>query len=140
MLVKHIYLGGGMMNLSQEEQEQWRNDFTKRIESAETTYKPIVCNPCTYFSYINPSHQSEKQIARFDLHKVRNTDVLVMNFNDFRSLGSMAELAIAYDRLLPVVGINEDNIELHGWQIEFCDVIFDSVEKAADYVIEYHLS
>ena len=76
----------------------------------------------------------------FDLHKVRGSDLIIVNFNDVYSLGTMAEIAIAYERKIPIIGINLKNQDLHPWQIEMTNRIFTDIDKMIDYVKEYYLS
>ena len=52
----------------------------------------------------------------------------------------MAEIAIAYDNRIPVIGLNEENIELHPWQIEFCRKIFTDFDLMLDYIEDYYLT
>ena len=75
----------------------------------------------------------------FDLNKVRNADLIIVNFNDVYSLGSMSEIAIAYERKIPVIGINLKNQDLHPWQIEMSYRIFNNIEKMLGYVKEKYL-
>ena len=75
----------------------------------------------------------------FDLYKVRNSDLIIVNFNDPNSLGTMAELAIAYEKRIPIIGLNEDRNELHSWQIEMCARIFDNIGDMIMYVKDYYL-
>ena len=54
----------------------------------------------------------------FDLNRVRSSDLIIVNFNDVYSLGTMAEIATAYERRIPIIGLNENNQDLHPWQTE----------------------
>ena len=75
-----------------------------------------------------------------DLNKVRHSDLVIINFNDMYSLGSMAELAIAYDRRIPVIGVDTSEQDLHPWQIEMCQRFFNSLDLMLDYVEDYYLT
>ena len=75
-----------------------------------------------------------------DLHKLRNSNLVIVNFNDMYSLGSMSELAIAYDRRIPIIGLDVNKQELHPWQIEMCNRIFDDMDEMLDYVEDYYLT
>ena len=55
------------------------------------------------------------------------------------SLGSMSELAIAYDRRIPIIGLDINKQELHPWQIEMCNRIFGDIDEMLDYVEDYYL-
>ena len=76
----------------------------------------------------------------FDLNGVRNSDLVIVNFNDPKSLGTCAELAIAYEMKIPIVGINKDGQELHPWLECFCNRMCYSLKEAAEYVVEFYLN
>ena len=75
----------------------------------------------------------------FDLHKLRTSNLVIINFNDMNSLGSMAELAIAYELKIPVVGLDIQKQDLHPWEIEMCNRIFDDIDEMLDYVEDFYL-
>ena len=76
---------------------------------------------------------------RLDLYKLRNSDIVIVNFNDKWSLGTQSEIAIAYDRGIPVIGLNESGQELHQWQEEFCERIFIDIDEMLDYIQDFYL-
>ncbi len=131
-----IYLSGGMKNISFEKQSQYR----EYIEQSFAGYECKIFNPVKYFNYQIQKHKTEKQVFLFELDNVRKSDLLIVNFNDPSSLGTMTELAIAYENRIPIIGIRENSEELHAWHIEMCDVIFESTDEATDYVKVYYLS
>lgn len=138
----HIYLAGGMEGLEWSKQIKWRMSIEKELEKFDYRYKPIICSPPNYFNFENPTHDNEREVMEFDLNKVRNSDLVIVNFTHKPiSLGTMAEISIAYDRQIPVLGICEDdNIILHPWQKEMCLRIFSNMEDLTDYVIHYYLN
>ena len=75
----------------------------------------------------------------FDLHKVKNSDLIILNFNNMYSLDTMAELAIAYDRGIPVIGLNESEQQLHPWQHCMCSKVFNNMESMITYIEKYYL-
>ena len=77
---------------------------------------------------------------QFELNRVRNSKLVVVDFFKVNSIGTMAELAIAYEHRIPIIGINECNKELHPWQIEMCDRIFDDMDEAIQFIGDYYLS
>lgn len=141
-----IYLAGGMGKFGKENFDKgnnWRKYCKHIIELSgkNNGIDIVVINPNSYFNFLDepPRYNSEREVMEFDLHKVRNSDLIVVNFNDVYSLGTMAELAIAYDRRIPVVGLNIDNHELHPWQIEFCTRIFTDIDKMLDYIRDFYI-
>ena len=139
-----IYLIGGMTKFGADnfdEGNKWRVYLKDKLESCDSLYNVQVVNPNDYYNFIdNTTYDSEREVMEFDLHKVRNSDLCICNFNDPASLGSMSELAIAYDRRIPVIGLCENNEKLHPWQEEMITKKFDNIEALASYVLDYYLN
>ena len=141
-----IYLCGGMGKFGKENFEEsniWRRYCKKTLEAYESSrYKVFCINPNDYFNFKEEIQQykSQKEVMEFDLFKLKTSNLVIINFNDIYSLGSMAELAIAYEKRIPVIGLNIDNQKLHTWQIEMCNRIFDDVDEMLDYVEDYYLT
>ena len=140
-----IYLCGGMGKFGKEnfeESNMWRIYCKNTLENCECDYKVKAINPNDYFNFVEepPRYVSQREVMELDLHKLRNSDLVIANFDDMYSLGSMAELAIAYDRHIPIIGFDIDKQELHPWQIEMCNRIFDDMDEMLDYVEDYYLT
>ena len=139
-----IYLCGGMGKFGKDNFEKsntWRIYCKNTLENCECDYNVKAVNPNDYFNFKEeqPRYVSQREVMELDLHKLRNSDLVIANFNDMYSLGSMAELAIAYDRRIPIVGLDIDKQELHTWQIEMCNRIFSDIQEMLDYVEDYYL-
>ena len=52
----------------------------------------------------------------------------------------MVHIAIAYERKIPIVGLNETNKELHFCQVEMCNRIFTETHELLDYVEYFYLT
>lgn len=137
-----VYLSGGMSSLNFEEQSKWRKQVINAIKYGEYDCKknPIFFNPVDYYNFEDKRHRSEREIMEFDLNALRNSDLVIVNFNDVNSLGTCAELAIAYEMKIPVIGINKDNKELHPWLVEFTTRMCEDLREAVEYVIEFFLN
>ena len=124
-----------------EKSNTWRIYCKNTLENCECDYNVKAINPNDYFNFKEeqPRYVSQREVMELDLHKLRNSDLVIANFNDMYSLGSMAELAIAYDRRIPIVGLDIDKQELHTWQIEMCNRIFSDIKDMLDYVEDYYL-
>lgn len=137
-----IYLAGGMGNLSFEEQNKWRKTVFEML--APLWISPgidfDIVNPVDYFNFQTKKHETEREVMEFDLWKVRNSDLIIVNFNDPHSLGTMAEMAIAYEHRIPILGLNLSDVELHPWQIEMTNRIFNDMDSLIDYTIEFYLN
>ena len=138
-----IYLCGGIGKFGRdnfEESNTWRRYCKETLELYRSKVK--VINPNDYFSFVQdpPLYESNREVMELDLNKLRNSDLVIINFNDPSSLGSMAELAIAYDKRIPIVGLNASNEELHPWEECMCNRIFDDIDELLDYVEDFYLT
>lgn len=134
-----IYLAGGMSNIPFSEADSWRNNISNRFTSYDSSIQLI--NPNFYYNTLNPaSYDSEREVREFDLYKVRNSDLIIVNFNDPNSIGTAQELAIAAEYRIPVIGLNERNLNLHPWLTECCNKIFKDMGRLVEYVYEYYLT
>lgn len=135
-----IFLSGGMQNLSFEEQWNWRRAIIDEISyNHDCKKKPIFFNPVQYFNFEETRYKSQREVMNFDLNALRNSDLVVVYFNDPTSLGTMAEMSIAYERRMPIIGIRKGDKELHSWIECFCDRICDNLKEAATYVADFYL-
>lgn len=137
-----IYLSGGMGNLSMEEQSKWRSQFENAIKYGDyhCEKKAVFFNPVNYYNFAEIRHRSEREIMEFDLNALRNSDLVVVNFNDPKSLGTCAELAIAYEMKIPIIGICKDTDVLHPWLIEFTNRMCFDLREAVEHVAEFYLN
>lgn len=139
-----IYTAGGMGKFGKEnfeEADKWRKYCKQTLETYESNYKVTVVNPNDYFNFVDepPRYVAQDEVMRFDLHKLRQSDLVIASFNDMYSLGSMAEIAIAYDRNIPIIGLNENDEDLHPWQVCMCERIFSNIDEMLDYIEDFYL-
>ena len=129
-----IYLAGGMGKFGKENFDKgnaWRIYCKETLKNYECNYNVNVVNPNDYFNFKEEPrrYKTEREIMEFDLNKVRNSDLIIINFNDMYSLGSMAELAIAYERRIPVIGLDIEKQNLHPWEVEMSTRIFNDIDE-----------
>ncbi|MDD5980185.1 MAG: nucleoside 2-deoxyribosyltransferase domain-containing protein [bacterium] len=137
-----IYLSGAMSSLSFDEQSKWRKQIMDAIRFGDYHYekKPTFFNPVDYFNFEEIRHKSEREIMEFDLNGLRKSDLVIVNFNDPTSLGTCAELAIAYEMKIPIIGINKDGCDLHPWLIEFTSRMCNNIREAVEYTVDFYLN
>lgn len=138
-----IYLSGGMQKFGKEnfnDGNDWRIYCKNTLETYDCDYKVKVCNPNDLFNFRDePKYISDREVMNLDLYKLRQSDLVIVSFNDKWSLGTQSEIAIAYDRHIPVIGLNEDNQDLHPWQICMCERIFNNIDEMLDYIEDFYL-
>ena len=137
-----IYLAGGMGKFGKENFDKsnvWRTYCKEILENGK--YVNVI-NPNDYFNFKDepPRYISEREVMELDLDKLRRSDLVIINFNDMYSLGSMAELAIAYEKRIPIIGLDIDRQVLHPWQECMCNRIFNDIDELLDYVEDFYLT
>lgn len=137
-----VYLSGGMGNISFEEQTKWRNAIRDEVlyGAKDISEKVKFFSPPDYYNFEEIRHRTEREIMEFDLDCLRKSDVVVVNFNDPKSIGTAQELILAKEWHIPVIGINKDNVALHPWLIECTTRMCDSLREAVDYLIDFFLN
>lgn len=134
-----VYLSGGITGLNINEANDWRADLCIQFERVHS--KCYVFNPVEHFNPDNPlDYESEKEVMDYELNILKKSDFVIVNFNAPKSLGTMSEIAIAYNLGIPVIGLNEKGIELHPWQNDFCTRIFSNIDDLSYYVIQHYLN
>ena len=136
-----IYLSGGMGNLSFEEQSKWRKQVIDAIKfNYDCAKQPVFFNPVDYYNFTEVRYRSEREIMEFDLNGLRNSDLVIVNFNDPKSIGTASELAIAKELHIPIIGINIGNKDLHPWLVEFTTRMCESIREAVEHTVDFYLN
>ena len=137
-----IYLSGGMCNLSLDEQSKWRNQVINAIKFGDyhCEKKPIFFNPVDHYNPTNSRHKSEREIMEYDLNALRHSDLVIVNFNDQKSIGTAMELMLAKEMHIPVIGWNPNDTELHPWLAECTTRLCENLRETVEHVIEFYLN
>lgn len=137
-----IYLSGGMGAVSWEEQTKWRHQIKNAIKFGDYEYekKPIFFDPTFFYNFEEEKHRNEKEIMNFDLNALRKSDLVIVYFNDPKSIGTAMELMLARELHIPVVGICKENIKIHPWLEESVDRMCLDIREAVEYTTEFYLN
>ena len=135
-----IYLAGGMSGIPFEEYSTRRNYISCGLKNnkQENTHLEII-DPSKYYNYDTKLHETEKEILRWELNKVRNSNLIVVDLTVEKSIGTIVELAIAYENKIPIIGVNADKKNIHPWLEEICDRTFENMDDGIDYIVGYYL-
>ncbi len=145
LLVDRVYLSGSMTGVKFEDQVRWRVWFADALEDAD-----VYCyNPPAHFSpdYIDNTatdasgYHDDREVMQYDLLQLAKSDLVIVNFDigNKQSLGTMAEIAIAYSHRIPIIGICKDINTLHPWQRDMCERILSSKEWALAYLAMHYI-
>lgn len=137
-----IYLSGSMMDTSWDEQTKWRQQFQNAIKFGDYDYKKnvIFFDPTQYYNFEEKRHKSEREIMEYDLYNLRNSNLVMVNFNHSKSLGTISELVLAYEHRIPIIGLNSSGEDLHPW-IECCVTrMCENLKEAVEHIVEFYLN
>lgn len=140
-----IYESGKMSGLSYEAMNTWRKSFSTIIKQvAENSGTNVrVINPVMYYNFDFPRHKSELEIMNFDLAKVRESNLVVVNLEGLNtSIGSIIECYEAYKNNIPVLafGNNDDYPELHPW-VQCCITRHDkNYQECINYIRDFYMT
>lgn len=127
--------------------EEWRAYVRDFFETYSDVYK--IVSPTDYYKYGENYHKTDAEVFRFDLRKVRESDIVLVNLNDIRkSIGSCIEIYEAYRNNIPVIGFLDDELpigdmitKIHPW-IYYCvdriETGIDSMNEVCDYIKDYY--
>ena len=125
-----------------DESNEWRLDIKRRVE--ENSYNKLkCCNPNDHFNFLDDyGYKTQREIMNFELHKIRNSNALIVNFNDPKSIGSACEMAVASENRIPIIGLCENGEEniIHPWLKEFCERIFTNREELVLYMFKHYIN
>ena len=140
-----IYESGKMSGLTMKEMRAWRDCFKTTItQVAENSdVKVKVINPVDYYNFEFPRHQSELEIMQFDLARVKESDLIVVNLDGLStSIGTIIECYEAYKRDIPVLafGSDEDYEKLHPWT-KCCITRHDkNYRECINYISDFYMT
>ena len=136
----NIYLAGACKGLV-DEGTSWRNEAFERFILAQK-YLDLIAyhlyDPTEYFPRDGSKSITAKQTKNFYIkYLIANSDLILVNLNNTEnSVGTAQELQYAVDKGIPVIGFGKQNV--YEWLPEDCDVVFDTLEEAVDYIINYY--
>ena len=131
-----VYLAGGITGLSLEEATEWRKLSKDLFKSFGNGYFSCFL-PTDHFLDFSKNND-ERAAMNYDLYKLRHSDILLINMNNPESLGTMAEISLAYELRIPMVAYvdKKDAVDkIHPWQQCMIDGWFSSLGDAVDYII-----
>jgi len=136
-----IYLAGKMSGLTFESMNNWRVEADKLLKDESYTSIHTI-NPVSFYNFeMSPDSYTDKEVMKFDLKMVADSDVILVNLSDPNSIGTAIELYSAHDILnKPVIGFGlNNNNPCHPWMKLCLTKECKSLPDAIDYIIDYYL-
>ena len=140
-----IYLAGKMSGLNYEEMSKWRSNIKARLEKVASDTKTAVdvINPVSYYNFLNPRHKSELEVMKFDLAKVKSSDLVVVKLSGLNtSIGSCIECYEAWKNEIPVLAFGDKDTyeQLHPW-VQICITRWDKTYKeTTEYIKDFYMT
>lgn len=133
-----IYLAGACKGL-EDLGATWRGEALKNFLAAQKYLDHIkykIYDPTEYFS--RDRAVDATQVKRFyTKYLIANSDLILVNLNDTEnSVGTGQELQYAVDKEIPVIGFGKKNV--YEWLPSDCDVVFETMDEAIDYIINFY--
>lgn len=137
-----VYLSGGMGSLSFEEQSKWRKQIIDAVKFGDYHYekKPIFFNPVDFYNFTEVRYKSEREVMEFDLNALRHSDLVIVNFNDPKSIGTAMELMLAKELRIPVIGFGVNSQTIHPWLLESCNRVCDNMREVVSHIVDFYLN
>lgn len=141
----NVYLSGAMQKFGKDEYEKsnkWRKDIVAYCRNYYFD-KINFFNPNDYWNFKDEEQNtfSEREIMEYDLYRLKKSDILFVYINYLWSLGTMAEIAIAYELRKPIIIVNASGEELHSWQKEMANIVFEGTNwlPAVTYLADHYI-
>lgn len=132
-----IYLAGGITGLSMEEASEWRNLTKDLIRTFGEGHFRCFSPTDHYSEFTDIDSVNERAAMNYDLYRLRSSDVVLINMNNPKSLGTMAEISLAYELRIPMIAFKDRETvdKIHPWQQCMIDEWFPSLGDAVDFII-----
>lgn len=137
-----IYTAGKMSGTEYSDQMLWRrNAETILLEHCK---KAKFIHPPLYYNYEHQSHKTEREIKEFELSKLANSDVLLINLEGINSsVGVHFEIAHACavnsfsNHHIFIIGFGGDYDNVHPWIKDSLFRYEYDLCKAIEYISDY---
>ena len=153
---KQIYLAGALTCYNDNPDElrkamRGRDEATVWFEVNADAFKCF--NPSYNFQPGSYDFEAEYRAMQYDLQKVEESSVLLLNLKDFKnSVGSSDEVFNAFQHKIPVIGFLEPNKNLynskddieklvHPWKrIQISKIFYcqNAMERAMEHIVDFY--
>lgn len=124
---KRVYLAGPMLDCSDEESSDWREEAKSKIEG-------VCIDPCDRFFEVEPD--AENDVVKPDMEDIRSVDIVLANCWKY-SPGTSMEVFYAANIRKVVISIIPKGIVISHWIKTFSTVIVSTLEEGIERVNKY---
>ena len=130
-----IYASGSEKN-APEGFTSWRDELKKMT----IWYNQLlVLDPMMHFNYTNKPPKTTRQCSNYFMWMIDQCDVLLVNLDHSDvSVGTGCEVQHGSDNHKPIIGFGVKPETWYEWTSDKCDVIFDTMEEAIEYIVEHY--
>lgn len=135
-----VYLSGAISGVTEDEASGWRQTFEDRIKDISFG-KARVFNPTKHFNFKDVQYGEvlDQTIMDYELNQLVHSDLVIVHFCNTKSLGTMAEMAIAYDHKIPILGYDPCCCISHPWERDMCLKIFDNCDDLIGFFSKHFI-
>lgn len=137
----HIYLAGGIVDLTLVGQRKWRSRIKDAIKYGdfELFKNPIFFDSTDY--HVASLYDNVREVMEFKLNHLRKSDLLVVNFDNILDIEIAIEISIAKEYKIPIVGLVSGEVcnSSHPWLIECCSKVCSDFKEIVAYVVDFYL-
>ena len=127
--MKKIYLSGPIMDEHSGSAREWREAAKVMLGDDFKTLDPMRRK------FVDRQVDSANEIVEFDLQDVRNSDIILVNYNRASIGTSMEVFYAAHDQGKFVVAFSPlEYKDCSPWMARFCTKILPDLEQAANYI------
>ena len=130
--VQTVYLSGPIMDDVEGSAREWRETAKALLKDRFRLLDPMRRK------FVDRQVDSANEIVEFDLQDVRNSDIILVNYNRASIGTSMEVFYAAHDQGKFVVAFSPlEYKDCSPWMARFCTKILPTLEDAVDYIITH---
>jgi len=126
-----------MSGLTLEQMNKWRLDASLLL--GMDFY--ITINPVNFYNFeLDRSTYTDREVKEFDLTAIKNSDLVLVNFEYPDSIGTAIELHMTHDVWgIPVIAFGGDINKVHPWMVVSVTKYLKTLDEAVAYINEFYL-
>lgn len=131
-----MYASGSEKN-APEGFTSWRDELKTILAWHDDKIK--ILDPMMHFNYTDKSPKTTRQCSNYFMWMIDKCDILLVNLDHSDvSVGTGCEVQHGFDTHKPIIGFGAKPDTWYEWTADKCDVIFDTIEKVIEYIIEHY--